>query len=80
MRLPRFIHHAYAVFMGYFWLPCPACGRMFGGHEYRPAPIDISRPGRSWMLCPPCELQRARESLNQHGFGDLVTWHHDQHG
>lgn len=18
---------------GYFWMPCPLCGRMFGGHE-----------------------------------------------
>lgn len=23
----------YAKILGYFWLPCPRCGRMFGGHE-----------------------------------------------
>jgi hypothetical protein len=25
---------AYAISHGYFWLPCPRCGRMFGGHEW----------------------------------------------
>ncbi len=20
---------------GYFWLPCPLCGQMFGGHEWK---------------------------------------------
>jgi hypothetical protein len=31
--IPRRLHQAYAVLVGYFWLPCPVCGRMFGGHE-----------------------------------------------
>ena len=31
--LPRVVHQAYAAVMGYFWLPCPRCGLMFGGHE-----------------------------------------------
>lgn len=31
--LPRIIHQAYAAVVGYFWIPCPRCGRMFGGHE-----------------------------------------------
>jgi hypothetical protein len=29
----RFIHKLYAARRGYFWLPCPVCGREFGGHE-----------------------------------------------
>ena len=33
MRLPKFIRHAIAFFCGYFWLPCPICGKMFGGFE-----------------------------------------------
>lgn len=32
-RLVRVLHRAYAAFRGYFWLPCPVCGRYFGGHE-----------------------------------------------
>jgi hypothetical protein len=31
--LPRWVHRLYAHFFGYFWLPCPICGRPFGGHE-----------------------------------------------
>ncbi len=33
-RLPRWCHRVYAWFAGYFWLPCPVCGQMFGGHEW----------------------------------------------
>lgn len=31
----RFLHKLYAKFFGYFWLPCPLCGRYFGGHEWK---------------------------------------------
>ena len=30
--LPIWIHYWYARIFGYFWLPCPICGKMFGGH------------------------------------------------
>lgn len=33
VTLPRFVHRWYARLFGYFWLPCPRCGRWFGGHE-----------------------------------------------
>jgi hypothetical protein len=29
----RWLHHLYAWQFGYFWMPCPICSRMFGGHE-----------------------------------------------
>lgn len=32
-RHPRWLHRLYAFVNGYFWLPCPSCGRYFGGHE-----------------------------------------------
>lgn len=35
MRMPRWIAKLYADIMGYFWIPCPRCGRMFGGHEWK---------------------------------------------
>jgi hypothetical protein len=34
MRFPRWFHRWYAGTRGYFWLPCPICGRYFGGHEW----------------------------------------------
>lgn len=33
--LPRWIHRAWAFGLGYFWLPCPLCGRYSGGHEWK---------------------------------------------
>ncbi len=34
MKIPtRILNRAYAFINGYFWLPCPICGEMFGGHE-----------------------------------------------
>jgi hypothetical protein len=29
----RIYHRLYALVHGYFWLPCPICGKKFGGHE-----------------------------------------------
>ena len=29
----RFLRKLYANVFGYFWLPCPICGEMFGGFE-----------------------------------------------
>jgi len=29
----RFLNRLYAFVFGYFWLPCPICNRMYGGHE-----------------------------------------------
>lgn len=29
----RLLHKLYAHLFGYFWLSCPICGKMFGGHE-----------------------------------------------
>lgn len=29
----RFLNWLYAELFNYFWLPCPICGQMFGGHE-----------------------------------------------
>lgn len=58
MTLPRFAHRAYAFLAGYFWLPCPMCGRKFGGHE-RPTghlPVDGSY---GLVTCPLCAKREA---------------------
>ena len=33
VSIDRLVHFLIASIGGYFWLPCPRCGRMFGGHE-----------------------------------------------
>ena len=45
LRNPRFIQKLYAKFAGYFWLPCPICRRMFGGHEIAEATLIKGYPG-----------------------------------
>lgn len=32
-RIFRKLNELYAKVAGYFWMPCPLCGKMFGGHE-----------------------------------------------
>jgi hypothetical protein len=58
-KVERWVHEKYATSMGYFWLPCPRCGRMFGGHEkpggelYEEAEYE-GRRGSSAMTCSEC--------------------------
>jgi hypothetical protein len=33
-RRPRWLYRLHAFLLGYFWLPCPACGRPFSGWEW----------------------------------------------
>lgn len=56
----RWLHQAWAWLAGYFWLPCPLCGRPFGGHEWRrdaegfAASIPAGATGLSDGICPRC--------------------------
>jgi hypothetical protein len=50
-RGPRGFHKLYANLMGYFWLPCPVCGEMFGGHEAESWSIPTDRAGISECVC-----------------------------
>lgn len=50
-----------AWFGGYFWIPCPLCNQMFGGHEWRDYdgnPMSIPHPdgvpGHGIGICPDC--------------------------
>lgn len=49
----RFLHRCYAWVFGYFWLPCPVCGKYFGGHE-APIGAGIIKDGKGLMVCPNC--------------------------
>lgn len=58
MRL-RLLDRAYAYVNGYFWLPCPLCGRHFGGHEHG----GVTTVGdKLKTICPTCTAERDRES------------------
>jgi hypothetical protein len=59
----RLIQRAYAKVHGFFWLPCPVCGREFGGHEWAdvdglPSMVPDDRdPALSHGICPDCTMQ-----------------------
>lgn len=56
----RIVNRWYAKALGYFWLPCPLCGRGFGGHEWPrrdgvPVTVpDPDRPNGGLGICPWC--------------------------
>lgn len=64
MRRIELIEHAKALLGGYFWLPCPNCGRMFGGQESRSGSTlwDATNPSRFRLTCPDpvCRAEVAR--------------------
>lgn len=43
----RWLNRWYARALGYFWLPCPICGKDFGSHETLPRHVlwHTSSPG-----------------------------------
>jgi hypothetical protein len=68
--IPRWTHQLWARLNGYFWLPCPVCGEMFGGHESggHPAPLYLE-DGRAFVVCtkPQCNYEAgARNALAGH--------------
>ncbi len=61
----RWLQHLYAELNGYFWIPCPLCGKYFGGHEWKDRKghkSDIPVGPRSGTIhhgtaiCPDCTL------------------------
>lgn len=60
----RWLNEWYAYLFGYFWLPCPLCGKYFGGHERgnsQYASIPTNKPGSREGVCPECEYKRSKE-------------------
>ncbi|MFB4275766.1 hypothetical protein ACBJ59_10775 [Nonomuraea sp. MTCD27] len=55
----RRAHRAFADILGYFWTPCPLCGREFGGHEWRDTNGMIAATPKpdgtgDTAICPTC--------------------------
>jgi len=64
-RWPRSVAKALAETFGYFWLPCPCCGKRFAGFEWGTGPfacIPTDDPAISTGVCPDCEAMRRRAS------------------
>lgn len=75
--IPRLFHRLYAWKSRAFWLPCPRCGRMFGGHEEFGTPLpDPDEPGKAWVTCDRCFLDpidAAAEQVRAWGYGFYDT-------
>ena len=56
----RWLNCAYAFIQGYFWAPCPICGRNFGGHEWS-EDLYIGN-GISKGTCPWCVEETKRRN------------------
>lgn len=65
-RNDRAWHAQWALTHHYFWLPCPTCGRYFGGHEAGSGSVMTPEkgPGRAMSICSWC---------NEAGVGRPVT-------
>jgi hypothetical protein len=64
----RWWHRLRANLGGYFWIPCPLCGEMFGGHEWSgaaiyPWPNDL---GHGIGICRACEREGKAEKVVRH--------------
>lgn len=55
---PRFINWIWACWGGYFWLPCPICDELLGGHEPRGTLMKTRSTGTG--VCRNC-INEARE-------------------
>lgn len=49
VKFKRFLNRIYARLHGYFWLPCPNCGRYFGGHEI--GRLGYPTETGTWRVC-----------------------------
>lgn len=60
----KLLHQFYAWLCGYFWMPCPKCGEMFGGHQHRPfgAHVKVMEADgeHHYCVCPACDTPELR--------------------
>ena len=62
----RWLNKVYAHLMGHFWLPCPICGQMFGGHEWGGSLKITERKGEG--VCLDCKEEADRRNMENYGF------------
>ena len=70
-KILRIYHQLYALFHGYFWLPCPICSKNFGGHEQTHCIYtggDAYLPSGGEEVCPECEDEAKRRNIERYGY------------
>lgn len=71
----RTLNRIYAWLFGYFWLPCPVCGKYFGGHEIANifTAALMSSDGHAYCVCPDPQCSYEAGVLNAaHGHPQAV--------
>ena len=63
----RVIHRIYARLFGYLWLPCPVCGKEFGGHEHVWA-IPLIGPTGAMGVCSHACGRKAQKMNDTNGY------------
>lgn len=73
MRAPKLWRYYRATLNGYFWLPCPLCGKMFGGHEKFGGAILVPGKDATYgrVVCVNCAA-RPEVLARELAFEDLV--------
>lgn len=60
----KLLNQFYAFVFGYFWLPCPKCGEMFGGHQHRAGGAHVivneGDGPHCYCVCPACDTPELR--------------------
>lgn len=60
----KLLHRIYAAIFGYFWLPCPKCGEMFGGHQMAAGGahviVEMADGQHCMCVCPACDTEELR--------------------
>src|SRR6266446_1757418 len=66
----RVLNWLYARWHAYYWVPCPICGQMYGGHEAKGGTL-WTHGGGGQAVCPDCAdapaLHRANIERFEHG-------------
>ncbi|HUT59316.1 MAG TPA: hypothetical protein VNA25_15815 [Phycisphaerae bacterium] len=70
----RWLSWLYAYLFHYFWLPCPICGRQFGGHEWLPDHALMLSLHKGIAVCPNCgDEAKRRNSIVLKKLGVLIV-------
>jgi hypothetical protein len=77
-RHPRWLNHLWAGLAGYFWLPCPLCGKEFGGHEWDGRSICGPQPdGHGIGYCWRHDYDEIRVNFDPWNKRELAAFIHD---
>ena len=71
--MPRWFNGCYAFLFGYFWLPCPLCGKKFGGHECSDGNEVMLSYGEGQCVCPKCGEEEKRINKKNNYFIPRIT-------